>query len=130
MSVIGMAVSDEVFPTQLTCHGLRWTGFTPGSESYKASLLCTLKESTSSFPPEFVSYRILPCLAFALEFGSASAATIVLQFRKNVAPNNYGSLIITPLVKLFASANRSTCITLPDNLPDFIENLDKKNSCR
>ncbi|KAG2036717.1 armadillo-type protein [Suillus americanus] len=89
----------------------------------------TLKESASSFPPEFVSYRILPCLASALEFGGASAATIVplvLQFGKNIAPDDYGSVVVAPLVKLFASADRGTRIALLDNLPDFAEKLDKK----
>ncbi|KAG1758923.1 armadillo-type protein [Suillus occidentalis] len=109
------------------CAGL--DGFTLSSESDKASLLRTLKESASSFPPEFVSYRILPCLASALEFGGASAATIVplvLQFGKNVAPDDYGSIIIAPLVKLFASTDRGTRIALLDNLSDFAEKLDKK----
>ncbi|KAG0700943.1 armadillo-type protein [Suillus ampliporus] len=109
------------------CAGL--DGFNLSSESDKASLLRTLKESASSFPPEFASYRVLPCLVSALEFGGASAATIVplvLQFGKNVAPDDYGSVIIAPLVKLFASADRGTRIALLDNLPDFAEKLDKK----
>ncbi|KAG1837506.1 hypothetical protein DFJ58DRAFT_734319 [Suillus subalutaceus] len=109
------------------CAGL--DGFTLSSESDKVSLLRTLKESASSFPPEFVSYRILPCLASALEFGGASAATIVplvLQFGKNVAHDDYGSVVVAPLVKLFASADRGTRIALLDNLPDFAEKLDKK----
>ncbi|KAG1736461.1 uncharacterized protein EDB91DRAFT_506231 [Suillus paluster] len=109
------------------CAGL--DGFTLSSESDKASLLRTLKESGSSFPPEFVSYRVLPCLVSALEFGGASAATIVplvLQFGKNVAPDDYSSVIVAPLVKLFASADRGTRIALLDSLPDFAEKLDKK----
>ena len=88
-----------------------------------------LKESGSSFPPEFVSYCVLPCLASAFEFGGASAATIVpliLQFGKNVAPDDCGSIIVAPLVKLFASADRGTRIALLDSLPDFAEKLDKK----
>lgn len=131
---IGMAESDgegHGFFVQnrlvKVCAGL--DGFTLSSESDKASLLRTLKESASSFPPEFVSYRILPCLASALEFGGASAATIVplvLQFGKNVAPDDYGSVIVAPLVKLFASADRGTRIALLDSLPDFAEKLDKK----
>jgi len=89
----------------------------------------TLKDSASSFPPEFVSYRVLPCLVSALEFGGASAATIVplvLQFGINVAPDDYGTIIITPLVKLFASPDRGTRIALLEALPDFAEKLDKK----
>ncbi|EPS93604.1 hypothetical protein FOMPIDRAFT_1153884, partial [Fomitopsis schrenkii] len=44
-----------------------------GSESEKASLLKTLKESASSFPTEFASYKVLPSLVSALQFGGASA---------------------------------------------------------
>ncbi|KAG1719636.1 ARM repeat-containing protein [Suillus lakei] len=109
------------------CAGL--DGFTLSSESDKASLLRMLKESGSSFPPEFVSYCVLPCLASAFEFGGASAATIVpliLQFGKNVASDDYGSIIIAPLVKRFASADHGTRIALLDSLPGFAEKLDKK----
>ncbi|KAG1720746.1 hypothetical protein EDB19DRAFT_1963657 [Suillus lakei] len=104
-------------------------GFTLSSESDKASLLRTLKEFGSSFPQKFVSYRILPCLASALEFGGASAATIdplILQFGKNIAPDDYGSIIVAPFVELFASADQGTRIALLNSLPDFAEKLDKK----
>ncbi|KAG1891857.1 uncharacterized protein F5891DRAFT_1209860 [Suillus fuscotomentosus] len=108
------------------CAGL--DGFTLSSESDKASLLRTLKESASSFPPKFVSYRVLQCLASAFEFG-ASAPTIVplvLRFGKNVASDNYGSVVVAPLVTLFTSADRGTRIALLDSLPEFVEKLDKK----
>ncbi|OAX38865.1 ARM repeat-containing protein [Rhizopogon vinicolor AM-OR11-026] len=109
------------------CAGL--DGFNLSSESDKASFLRTLRDSASSFPPEFASYRILPCIVSALEFGGASAATIVplvLQFGKNVVPDEYSTIIIAPLVKLFASPDRGTRIALLDNLPEFAEKLDKK----
>ncbi|KAG2063069.1 hypothetical protein BDR04DRAFT_1146361 [Suillus decipiens] len=99
------------------------------SESDKASILRALKESASSFPPEFISYQILPCLASALKFGGTSAATIVplvLQFGKSVAPDDYGLVTAAPLVKLFVSADCGTRIALLDSLPDFAEKLDKK----
>ncbi|KIK33451.1 hypothetical protein CY34DRAFT_790779 [Suillus luteus UH-Slu-Lm8-n1] len=81
------------------CAGL--DGFTLSGESDEASLLRTLKESGSSFPPKFVSYRVLPCLASALVFGGASAATInplILQFGKNITPD-YGLIIVAPLTR-------------------------------
>ncbi|KAG1744179.1 hypothetical protein EDD22DRAFT_919830 [Suillus occidentalis] len=68
----------------MVCAGL--DGFTQSSEYDKASLLRMLKESGSLFPPEFVSYCVLPCLTSTLELGGASAATIVplvLQFGQN-----------------------------------------------
>ncbi|KAG1853067.1 hypothetical protein F4604DRAFT_1591656, partial [Suillus subluteus] len=132
---IGMAESDGeghgvVVHNRLVkvCDGL--DGFTLSSESDKASLLHrTLKESAYSFPPGFVSYRILPCLASAPGFGSASVATIVplvLQFGKNIAPDDYGSVVVAPPVKLLASADCGTRIAFLDNLPDFAEKLDEK----
>jgi hypothetical protein len=45
---------------------------------------------------------------------------------RTVTPNDYGSIIVAPLVKLFASADRGTRIALLDSLPDFAEKLDKK----
>ena len=89
----------------------------------------TLKESASSFPPEFASFRILPSLVTALEYGGASAATIVplvLQFGKNVSPDEYINVILGPLIRLFASPDRGTRMALLDNLSEYAERLDKK----
>ena len=88
-----------------------------------------LKESTSSFPPEFASFRILPSLVTALEYGGASAATIVplvLQFGKNVSQDEYMNIILGPLIRLFASPDRGTRMALLDNLSEYADKLDKK----
>ncbi|EGN99569.1 hypothetical protein SERLA73DRAFT_53136 [Serpula lacrymans var. lacrymans S7.3] len=109
------------------CTGL--DNFSLGSEAEKTSLLRTLKESASSFPPEFASFRVLPSLISALEYGGASAATIlplVLQFGKNVSPEDYSSVILAPLIKLYASPDRGTRMALLDHLPEYAEKLDKK----
>lgn len=74
------------------------------------------------------SYRVLPCLASALEFGGASLSSS--NSERTVAPDDYGSIIVAPLVKLFASAYRVTRIALLDSLPDFAEKLDKKTVCK
>lgn len=89
----------------------------------------TLGESANTFPPEFASFRVLPSLVSALEFGGASAATIlplVLRFGKNVSPEDYPAVILAPLVKLFASPDRGTRMALLDHLPEYAEKLDKK----
>lgn len=94
-----------------------------------ASFHRTLAESVSSFPPEFATHRVLPSLVSALEFGGASAATIlpiVLQFGKNVSTDDYPNIIITPLVKLYASPDRGTRMALLDHLPEYVDKLDKK----
>lgn len=65
----------------------------------------------------------------ALEFGGASAAIIlplVLRFGKNVSPEDYPTVILGPLVKLFASPDRGTRMALLDHLPEYAEKLDKK----
>ncbi|PSR88589.1 hypothetical protein PHLCEN_2v5116 [Hermanssonia centrifuga] len=109
------------------CAGL--DNFSIASESEKTNLLRMLKESASSLPPEFASYRVLPSLASALEFGGASATAIlplVLQLGKNVAPQDYSSVILVHLIKLFASPDRGTRMALLDHLPEYADKLDKK----
>lgn len=89
----------------------------------------TLKESASSFPPEFASYRVLPSLLSALEFGGASGASIlplVLQFGNNVGPEDYTKVILAPIIKLFASPDRGTRMALLEHLPEYVDKLDKK----
>lgn len=97
---------------------------------YACSPQCrTLKESASSFPTEFTSYRVLPALISALDFGGASAATIlplVLQFGKNMPPEDYPNVILTHLVKLYTSPDRGTRMALLDHLPEYADKLDKK----
>ncbi len=103
--------------------------FTLGSESEKNALLRNLNESADSFPPEFAMHRILPSLLKALEFGGASAATmlpLVIKFGKNVSSDEYQNTLVAPLVKLFASPDRGTRMALLDQLPEYVEKLDKK----
>ncbi|PCH43923.1 ARM repeat-containing protein [Wolfiporia cocos MD-104 SS10] len=109
------------------CTGL--DNFSISNEGEKATFLRTLKESASSFPSEFVSYRVLPSLVSALQFGGASAPAIlplVMQMGKTVAPENYSSVILVHLVKLFTSPDRGTRLALLEHLPEYAEKLDKK----
>lgn len=88
-----------------------------------------MKETASSFPPEFASYRVLPSLLSALEFGGASAASIlplVIQFGTNVSPEEFPKVIVVPIVKLYASPDRGTRIALLEHLPEYVDRLDKK----
>ena len=66
----------------------------------------TLKESAASLPPEFAAYKVLSALASALEFGGASAPTII------------------PLILEFG--NRRTRVVLLESLSDYSDKLDKK----
>ncbi|KAF9453912.1 ARM repeat-containing protein [Macrolepiota fuliginosa MF-IS2] len=126
---LGMAETGFFATNRLVkvCLGLE--NFSIESEAEKNALLRTLKESASSFPTEFATHKVLPSLVSALEFGGASAATIlplVIQFGKNVPPDDYPSVILGPLVKLYASPDRGTRIALLDHLPEYVDKLDKK----
>jgi len=88
-----------------------------------------LTESVNSFPPEFCAHRILPSLISALQFGGASAATILplcLQFGKNLTDEQYTEVLIAPIVQLYHSPDRGTRMTLLDHLPEYADKLDKK----
>lgn len=126
---LGMAETGFFAANRLVkvCLGLE--NFSIESEAEKNALLKTLKESASSFPTEFTTHKVLPSLVSALEFGGASAATIlplVIQFCKNMPPEDYPNTIITPLVKLFASPDRGTRMALLEQLPEYVDKLDKK----
>jgi SCY1-like protein 1 len=65
----------------------------------------------------------------ALEFGGASAAAIVplvLQLGKNISPEEYSSVVLAPLIKLFASSDRGTRMALLEHLSEYADKLDKK----
>ena len=72
-----------------------------------SSLYRLLRETSSSFPVEFAAHRILPSLISALEFGGASAATIVplmLQLGKELPDNDYSKLrVLWHLSSVWAS---------------------------
>jgi SCY1-like protein 1 len=125
----GMADSG-FFATNLllqVCNGL--DNFPLASEGEKNIFLKSLKDSAASFPTEFISFRILPALSQALERGGVAAGAIlplILQFGANVDPAEYPDVILSPLVKLFASPDRGTRMALLDHLPEYAEKLDKK----
>ena len=65
----------------------------------------------------------------ALDIGGASASTIlplVLQLGVSVPPSEHAQLVVTPIVKLFASPDRGTRMALLDHLPQFIDKLDQR----
>ncbi|KAG5652468.1 hypothetical protein H0H81_004876 [Sphagnurus paluster] len=126
---IGMADTGFFANNRLVKVCLGLDNFTLSSEAEKISFLRTLKESSSSFPPEFTSNRVLPSLLTSLEFGGASAAGIlplVFKFGSNLSPEDYPNVILAPLIKLYASPDRGTRMALLDHLPEYVDKLDKK----
>ena len=51
---------------------------------------------------------------------------LVLQFGKSVPPEDYSSVILTHLVKLYASPDRGIRMALLEHLPEYADKLDKK----
>ncbi|KAJ2931247.1 hypothetical protein H1R20_g5851, partial [Candolleomyces eurysporus] len=126
---VGMTESGFFSGNRLVKVCLGLDNFAISSDGEKATFLRTLSDSATSFPSEFATHRLLPSLLSALEFGGASAAAIVplvLQFGKDVTPEDYSSVILSPLVKLYASPDRGTRMALLDHLPSYIDKLDKK----
>ncbi|KAG5646819.1 hypothetical protein DXG03_002196 [Asterophora parasitica] len=128
---IGMADTGFFANNKLVkvCLGLDNFPLTSGAEKTLFLRSATSLKSSSSFPPEFASGRILPSLVTALEYGGASAATIlplVLQFGSNVSPEDYSNIILAPLIKLYSSPDRGTRMALLDHLPEYADRLDKK----
>uniref|UniRef100_A0A0W0FWE6 Protein kinase domain-containing protein n=1 Tax=Moniliophthora roreri TaxID=221103 RepID=A0A0W0FWE6_MONRR len=114
-------------PLVKVCTGL--DNFALASEGEKSSLLRMLNESLSSFPSEFTIHRVLPSVVSALEYGGASAATIVplvIKIGKDVPQDEYQGAVLGPLVRLFASPDRGIRMALLDNLPEYANKLDKK----
>jgi SCY1-like protein 1 len=73
---------------------------------------------------------VLPSLVNALEFGGASAAIILpllLQLGKNISPEEYSSIVLASLIKLFVNPDRGMRMALLDHLPEYADKLDRKS---
>ncbi|KAF9792518.1 ARM repeat-containing protein [Thelephora terrestris] len=112
------------------CQGL--DDFPLSTDSEKSNMIRMVKESVNSLPSELATHRVLPALVSALDRGgaSASAASIVpllLQLGKNVPTDEeYVTVVIGPVVSLFASPDRGVRMALLDSLEDFKDKMDKK----
>ncbi|KAL5506966.1 CEX1 [Sanghuangporus vaninii] len=109
------------------CEGL--DQFSIKGEAEKAALLRLIKDASSTLYPEFASHRVLPSLVSALEFGGATANTIlpiVLQLGVHASPTDYPTIVLTPVTKLFASPDRGTRMALLEHLPEYADKLDKR----
>ena len=51
----------------------------------------------------------------------------MLQLANNVSPSDYPSVILIPLLKLFATPDRATRMALLEHLPEFVDKLEKKD---
>jgi SCY1-like protein 1 len=56
----------------------------------------------------------------------SSLLPLVLSIGTNLPPAQYGPAILTPLMRMFASADRAMRMALLENLPTFADKLDSK----
>lgn len=120
-----MGFLSQVILRRTNCYGM----FCSCSQVDYWYLFRALKESAASFPDGFAANRVLPPLISALEFGGASAATVlplVLQLGKSLPNDKYDTRVLEPIVKLFASPDRGTRMALLESLPEFGERFDSK----
>ncbi|ODO05374.1 SCY1 protein kinase [Cryptococcus wingfieldii CBS 7118] len=98
------------------------------SESEKLSLLRVIKDSSSSLPIPFQTYRVLPSLLHSLSLPSAPSSAmlpLVLSLGKGVPGQEYGKMVLEPVVRLYQSPDRGTRMALLEGLDKYIEKLDK-----
>ncbi|KAI8883737.1 hypothetical protein K501DRAFT_333114 [Backusella circina FSU 941] len=81
-----------------------------------------------TFPAEFSKHKILPELIKAFEFGSggAKALSAIVKVGDHVSDEEYTSIIIEPIVRMFASPDRAIRVSLLENMPKFIHHMTNK----
>ncbi|KAJ3100970.1 hypothetical protein HDU97_001726 [Phlyctochytrium planicorne] len=107
----------------------------------KEQFLKTLGNSLDSFPADFCKYKILvfPITAIllitlqnelinAIEFGGASAKTLtlVMKIGDRLSPEEYETMIIPCVIRLFSSPDRAMRVTLCESLGSFIQYVSNK----
>ncbi len=90
-----------------------------------------IKDATPTLPPTFSTRLILPALLNSLSLTTMSTSApsivpLVVQLGSYVPPDEYKTLVLEPIVKLFSSPDRGTRMALLDALPEFADKLDKQ----
>ncbi|KAI8971405.1 armadillo-type protein [Pilobolus umbonatus] len=94
-------------------------------QSEKEEFFRQLDSTIDSFPSEFSKYKILPELINAFEFGAGGvkALNAIIKIGDHLANNEYESIIIEPIVRMFASPDRAIRIGLLENMHKFIDHM-------
>ncbi|KAH9044179.1 armadillo-type protein [Lactarius hengduanensis] len=111
------------------CEGLGNFGLMTDGE--RATLLRMIKDVTPTLPPTFSTRLILPALLNSLSLttmttSAPSIVPLVVQLGSYALPDEYKTLVLEPLVKLFSNPDRGTRMALLDALPEFADKLDKQ----
>lgn len=97
-------------------------------QSEREGFFRKLDTSIETFPSEFSKHKILPELIKAFEFGSggAKALSAIVKIGDHVSDEEYESIIIEPIMRMFASPDRAIRVSLLENMPKFIDHMTNK----
>ena len=84
-----------------------------------------ISSNIDTLPSDVAKYKILPIILESLTRGAAGAPVIhsVFKLGKNLPADEYQSMIVPCIVKLYASPDRQTRVKLQDNLAEYIDHL-------
>lgn len=97
-------------------------------DTAKSKFYSSLGPILDNFPTHVGSYKILPELIKAFEFGNAGAAILnpVFKLGTNLESDEYVKVIVPCLVKLFASNDRNARFKLLNQVEHFVKHLSDK----
>ncbi|KAL3653386.1 hypothetical protein CASFOL_003067 [Castilleja foliolosa] len=87
-----------------------------------------LPNLTDQLPRQIVQKKLLPLLASALEFGSATAPalTALLKMGSWLSAEEYGLKVLPTIVKLFASSDRAIRVGLLQHIDQYGDSLSSQ----
>ncbi|KAI8984470.1 hypothetical protein BDF20DRAFT_816989 [Mycotypha africana] len=97
-------------------------------QSEREGFFRKLDSCIDTFPSEFSKHKILPELVKAFEFGSggAKALSAMLKVGEHLEAEEYQSVVIQPIIRMFASPDRAIRVSLLDNMSKFVDHMTNK----
>ncbi|CAO3615918.1 unnamed protein product [Cunninghamella echinulata] len=97
-------------------------------QSEKDAFFRKLDTVVDQFPNEFAMYKILPELVKAFEYGSggAKALNAIIKIGEHLPDDEYEKVLVTPILRMFASPDRAIRVSLLENMPKFIDHIPNK----
>lgn len=94
----------------------------------KEAFFRKLDSVVAQFPNEFAMYKILPELVNAFEFGSggAKALNAIMKIGEHLPDDEFDKVLVTPILRMFASPDRAIRVSLLENMPKFIDHIPDK----
>ncbi|KAI8070584.1 armadillo-type protein [Gilbertella persicaria] len=97
-------------------------------QAEKEQFFKTLDTHIETFPSTFSKHKILPELMKAFEFGSggAKALSAIVKVGDHLSDEEYQTIVMAPIVRMFASPDRAIRVSLLENMPKFIQHMNNK----